>query len=543
MGDPLHARPATVIYGGTAAAPDLDDDALYVVTNDGVLHAIDPTRPNDESQGGREYWAFVPRELVGRLRDLYYNRALADPEDRGYGLDAGITVLKLDHDDDGIVEPADEPGARDRVFLYFGERRGGSSYFAFDVTRKLAPLPLWTRSYAPEGAGQSWSTPGPARVRIGAGERLVLVFGGGYDTTQDEQPYAEDSRGRGVYMVDAVTGELLWRAGPDEGATLQLAGMRHSIPGDVRVIDLSGDGLADRLYAADLGGRVWRFDIANGRPVAGPEGERLVEGGLVASLGNAEDTDSRDQAATRRFFHAPDPALITREGTSFVNIAVGSGHRERPASDLTTQDWFFAVRDYNAYTPLLASSYRDDCSSVATACHEIVWEEDLVDLTDVVGPDATAAVPATTAGRAAGWRLRLARQGEKALAESRTFQGKVFFTTHSPIEADPPRESCSLGGGVNRLYIVNAVDARPVHKNDESATESMESPDDRSRRLAQGGIAPEAVFVFPAPGADPEHPDPPRPRAPPVCLVGLEHCGVGLSNSPERTYWRQRGTR
>ena len=30
---------------------------------------------------------------------------------------------------------------------------------------------------------------------------------------------------------------------------------------DLTVIDSDADGLADRIYAADLGGRVWRIDF------------------------------------------------------------------------------------------------------------------------------------------------------------------------------------------------------------------------------------------------------------------------------------------
>ncbi len=37
MGDPLHSRPATVIYGGPADDPDI---TLYATTNDGYLQAI-----------------------------------------------------------------------------------------------------------------------------------------------------------------------------------------------------------------------------------------------------------------------------------------------------------------------------------------------------------------------------------------------------------------------------------------------------------------------------------------------------------------------
>ena len=56
--------------------------------------------------------------------------------------------------------------------------------------------------------------------------------------------------------------------------------MTNAIPGEVRAVDLTGDGFADRMYAADMGGRVWRFDIRNGQPASS-----LVWGGVFASLG------------------------------------------------------------------------------------------------------------------------------------------------------------------------------------------------------------------------------------------------------------------
>ena len=537
MGDPLHSRPATVIYGGNQAKPDLYDDALFVVTNDGVLHAIDPTNPADETLGGTELWSFVPRNLVGRMRDLYYNRILQDPEDRGYGLDANIRVLRIDNNNNGIIETADEVGKRDKVYLYFGQRRGGSSYYALDVSTKLSPKLMWASDYAiDDEAGQSWSSPVPARVRIGTTEKLVLVFGGGYDTDHDDQPFVDGDRGAGVYMVDALTGALIWRAGSDSGANLRLEDLRNAIPGDVRVIDLTGDGFADRMYAADLGGRIWRFDIFNGKPASGTEGLRLVEGGVIASLGNAEDGSGRDQTNTLRFFYSPDPALITRPGPNFINIAIGSGHRELPGSDLTTRNWFFSVRDYNVFTPLLSSWYQSDCSAATTPCHEVILEEDLKDLTDIVGDDATAAVPVAVPGGVVGWKILLEETGEKVLAEARTFQDSVFFTTYSPVETGITDDTCGIKFGLNKLYVVNAVDARPIYQYDSAVGESVE---DRSKDLAQGSIAPEVVFVFPTPPTDASGQQ--VPAVPPVCLVGLENCGFGITNPPVRTYWRQRG--
>ena len=53
--------------------------------------------------------------------------------------------------------------------------------------------------------------------------------------------------------------------------------MNNSIPGRITVIDTNGDGFADRMYAGDMGGRVWRFDIINGSGAS-----TLVTGGVIA---------------------------------------------------------------------------------------------------------------------------------------------------------------------------------------------------------------------------------------------------------------------
>ena len=222
------------------------------------------------------------------------------------------------------------------------------------------------------------------------------------------------------------------------------------------------------------------------------------------------------------------------------------------------RNWFFSVRDYNVLTPLRKSWYKSDCTGSLTPCHEVITEDDLVDLTDTVGVDATAAVPVSYPSGVAGWRIALEVDGEKVLAEARTFQGDVFFTTYAPVPRDLTADGCGIKFGLNKLFVVDAVDARPVYNYDAQTGESVE---DRSNELAQGSIAPEVVFIFPTPptvaatepppncastpGCDVNDPTTwprlPGPALPPVCLVGLETCGFGLANPPVRTYWRQRG--
>jgi len=539
MGDPLHARPGAVIYGGSAADPDL---TLYATTNDGMLHAID-------GKTGDELWAFMPRQLLIRLERLAEDKNVAS---HGYGLDSPVEVLRIDRNGNGEIEPDGtdidlvdgvEDNEKDRVILFFGMRRGGSHYFALDVTKRLEPKLLWRIGENDDwlvgavdellpGVGQTWSSPTLARVNVtghdftGNPDKFVLFLGGGYDTGQDNQiAYQPDSVGNRVYMVDALSGKLLWRAGPtgDTGAQLKLPKMTNAIPGEIRPVDLTGDGFADRMYAADLGGRVWRFDIRNGQAASS-----LVKGGVFASLG-VGDSASKPDGSNRRFFYAPDIALIKRDSINWLNVAIGSGDREKPVTDKTVVNRFYSLRDYNWSTLVGTDQYKDDCLTTETEpCHEIITDADPFDVTLVVNPSIPTYGP--------GWKMTLSLPGEKTLAESRTFRDRIFFTSFEPSVVSTDPASCSSRLGINRLYVVDAATGDPVENFDFSTTGAT-SVGDRSRELVQRGtIAPEAIFVFPTPD------DPTDPRVDPVCLIGLENCGTGLANPPVRTYWEQRGS-
>jgi type IV pilus assembly protein PilY1 len=528
MGDPLHARPATVIYGGTAESPDT---TLYTTTNDGMLHAI-------KGSTGEELWAFIPTELLPRLEKLYANDGVAN---RVYGLDGSVKTYRIDTNNDGTIDPSDG----DKVYLFFGMRRGGQHIYALDVTNRSAPKLMWragavdatgfggittaSATYLP-GIGQTWSNPVVTRMNIdrtwGSNDKkLVVVLGGGYDVTHDSKTtYADDTVGNRVYILDALTGSLIWHAGPatDTDAQLPLADMTSAITADVRSFDLTGDGFDDRLYASDLGGRVWRFDISNGETPA-----NLVQGGVFASMGAGDGHTTVD----RKFFYAPDVSLVRYSGRSWLNVAIGSGDRERPVTDKTTTNRFFSFRDYNIFPPIASDKYLTDCSTETVPCHQVITADDarLVDVTSDLAP--------TIGSSSAGWYLTLSETGEKALAESRTFNNAVYFTTYTPREKDGGLV-CGLSVGVSKLYVVSAVNASPLYNYDTSV-DGATSLTDRSKELAQGAIAPEVVFVFPTPDSDTPGVTP--PAVPPICLVGLESCGAGISNPPVRTYWRQRG--
>jgi type IV pilus assembly protein PilY1 len=536
MGDPLHSRPAVVVYGGSATSPDT---TIYATTNDGLLHAIDAAT-------GVETWAFLPVQMMPRLSSLYQD---AGATSRVYGMDGAVRAYKVDQDQDGIVESADG----DRVLLFFGMRRGGQHYFAMDVTNRAAPELLWRIGAEDDpalglgtitadsdrllpGIGQTWSNPAITRMNINRSwgsntDKLVLVFGGGYDPEHDlKTSYADDAVGNRLYIVDAFTGDLIWRAGPtsDTTAQLRLASMKSAITADVRSFDITGDGFDDRMYTADLGGRIWRFDIVNGATPA-----NLVKGGVFATLGVA-DTSGTPDTANRKFFFAADPSLIRYGGRAWINIAIGSGDRERPVSEQFVDNRFYSLRDYAIYNAIDSNRY---VSTAPTGADALTPFHRIITASDARMTDVTSTLSPTLSADTVGWYMDLAETGEKALTESRTFQNAVYFTTYVPRERSGQID-CGRGLGVNKLFVVSAVNAAPVFNYDVSTPGATEL-EDRSKELAQGGLAPEVVFVFPTPtaanGLTP-------PAVPPVCLVGLETCGAGLSNPPVRTYWRQRGT-
>lgn len=528
MGDPLHSRPATVIYGGTSATPNINDAVVFAATNEGYVHALDPVT-------GTELWSFIPDVMLPKLYDLYANPATST---KFYGVDGNMQVLKIDINRNGIVESADG----DRVYLYFGMRRGGNAYYALDVTDKNTPKFMWknTATQLP-GLAQTWSTPAIAKVNVNSGsqtqaQKYVLIFGGGYEEDQDPNSttlltaYSTDTTGNRIFMVDAATGARLWYAGgAGAGVNLLLDGssgkpnMNNSIPGDIRVIDLDNDGYADRMYAGDMGGRVWRFDITNG---ATPN--NLVAGGIFASLGNADES-SHPAASTRRFYYAPDVALIRYEESTFLNITIGSGYRASPLN-LQVEDRIYALRDRNVFNKLTQAQYNSFVRITD-------GDSQLIDVTD----DIRTPVPAT----AKGWKINLTdREGEKVLAEARTFQNRIFVSTYTPYDGETPTDPCIPRQGTNRLYIMDVLNGMPAipafpegtSQEDKDAAIAALDEDDRSNDLGQGGIAPEAVFLFPTPDEDCEG-DECKPE--PECLVGLENCGVELTNNPVRTFWTQ----
>lgn len=499
MGDPLHSEAVTVTYGPS-------DTTVYFATNDGFLHAID-------ADTGVEKWAFIPEEFLADQVELFLDEAV---DSKNYGIDGNLRIQQIG-DSDGVVEKTDG----ERVYLFFGMRRGGDAYYALDVTTPTAPELLWRHdSTTLPGAGQSWTSATPTRINVDSpnqsASKLVVVLGGGYDASQDGAAAAIDDAGNSIYIVDSENGSLLWHGthtGGDKSFSVDGKSMSYSIPADVKVLDFDGDGFADRMYAADMGGQIWRFDVRNGETPA-----NLIVGGVIAQLGAAPNEDP-DLSSVRRFYYAPDVALASLPNRSFIHIGIGSGHRGHPLGK-DAHDRFYALRDMDALRPLTDQQYRD---------YTPITDADLEPVTSV---------NTTVSSTQKGWKLELnTAAGEKVLAEARTFNNQVFFTTFTPDGGTA--NQCEPRAGTNRIYVMNVVNAAPVMNLDRPTEPGPLTLSDISRTV-NGSILSQVVFLFPSPTGDPSQVctgDDCNTQA--IACVDLFCMPTGFGNNPIRTVWRQ----
>ncbi len=458
-------------------------------------------------------WSFIPKELLDDFGDLFFDENV---NFKHYGIDGDIVPIVADRNENGVIEVG-----TDLVYLVFGMRRGGDNYYMLDVTDKNTPKLRWIRTF-PQ-FGQTWSAPVAARLKVSSSavtspDDAVLVMGAGYDTVHDQttHPSTIDGEGAGIFMLDLETGAELWRAGNDSGADLRLERMTRAIPGRIRVLDMSGDGFADRMYAADLGGQIWRFDISNGKVPS-----TLVAGGVIARFG-AEDIASPGPAETRRLYTTPDVSMFRdlTQDRRYLAISIGSGYRAHPL-DSSAEDRFYSLRDADVFTSLSQAAY--DAYPIAT-------DADMVEISGTFGTTLNLADR--------GWKFTLP-PGQKVLSGSQTFDDSVFFVSfEAQSESANP---CQAGLSVNRLYHVDIVNGDPVVDLDSLDPNDPEAADDaRVTELKQGGIAPKPTFLFPSP-ADPENCQGDECAPPPVGCVGVECFDPGFTNNPVRTLWTQDG--
>jgi type IV pilus assembly protein PilY1 len=404
LGSFLHSRPSVIHYASQSV--------IFAGANDGMLHAFDDIT-------GEELWGFVPPNLLNNLQALRADivASFVDGSPKAY----------IDYKADGSIN---------RAILIFGERRGGDHYYALDVTNPNAPQYLWEISPSTVGfseLGQTWSTPNIGKIAYGAGEKWVAFIGGGYDENQDNDPVtAPDSKGRAIYVVDVLTGSLVWRYSYAENSEMQ-----YSIPSDIAKVDTDGNGKINRLYVGDIGGRLWRFDIED--PDTTKWSAKVI---FNANPGSSDH---------RKIFHPPEVTLENDEG-NYEMVFLGTGDREHP-KNTTVVNRLYAVNDKNFSSPFNENDLED-------------VTQDL--LQDPSTPETQKNTILNNLKAKKGWYIKLHdNQGEKCLSSPVVIYKIAYYTTFSPTtgsETDP----CFVGEGTARMYAVDYKTAMAVFNLDDT---------------------------------------------------------------------------
>jgi type IV pilus assembly protein PilY1 len=518
MGDVLHSRPLAINYGARDSYGEQNQDVRLVFgANDGLLRMVrntmpsasEPTPGDQENPGyGEEVWAFMPRELLAQVPQWAMGGRVE--LNRPYGVDGEPALLTIDTNRDGIIDNNGSctVGADDcdRAWVYFGLRRGGKAYYALDVSNPDAASPklLWKVDDSMTDfteLGLTFSTPRVGWVQLEDAGDLnlfgadntnvpipVVIVGGGYHghavepgdcdpvpddhhvcgaDSKDKLSYYGGDAGEGnaVFIIHARTGELIWKVtgGPSSDADTHAVHpqMKHGIAAAVAPMDANGNGILDRLYVPDTGGRVWRIDIPEFVKDVSPEKHRKEnwKATLLADLRPSDDALASSTDDDLRFFHSATIVRRARDGIGVYDaIAVGSGDREHPQSETNKNNWFFLFKDRNVISgdPAVAGDPSADPPVPARAA---LAPGDLTDITNQC-LNVTAGVPCT-ADLTHGWRLALEEKGEKNLSSPFIGGNGIIFTTYLPEGQGEEADPC-VPEGLGRLYQVGLASGEPL---------------------------------------------------------------------------------
>jgi type IV pilus assembly protein PilY1 len=356
---------------------------LLAGANDGMLHAF---RESD----GEELWAFIPPDILPRLQNLTVRSA-----EHEFYLDASPIVTDI------------KVGTTWKTIAVFGERRGGETYHALDITNTSSPTYLW--SFTDARMGETWSEPTIGKIRMSDGTaKYIGIVGGGYDTAQN------NNSGKALFVIDLSTGTKLWEYYNSSSDDRQY--MNFSIAANPAAVDTDNDGYINRVYVGDVGGQLWKFDFSAAATVSSGlitnyTGKRL----FAASPTQTNPPPTGAYYPAQAIYATPTMSL---DASGNLWVYFGTGDRNHPNNASTNR--FYAIKDNTNMTN-------------ATA----LTEASLVNVTS------------TYQTVTQGWYMTLESE-EKILAAANVFNKIVFFSTFTPGTT----ATCLGGGGEARLCAV-----------------------------------------------------------------------------------------
>ncbi len=372
-----------------------ESDTIYVGANDGMLHGFNALT-------GAELFAYVPAGLdfdqLGNLSDPQYS------PNHQYFVDGPVVVSST----------SQTPG---KNYLIGTLGRGGRGIYSLDVTTPAAfasSSVLWDKTGSALGndMGQVLGEPLIATLNAldGDGDKIqAAIVSNGINSPNGHAV---------LFVLDLSDGSVIRQIDTGIGGDNGLSAPRGA--------DIDGDGDVDYVYAGDLKGNIWKFDLHTTDSSAWS----IAFSG--APLFTAKDAGGKAQPITAGLAIARDPA------TSKTWVFAGTG------SFMTSAD--VSNQDVQTMYGLI-----DDAGAIG-------GRTDLVERSIIVaktqdGNDVRGFESASTlASGKRGWYvdLDIPTAGERIVSNPRVRGAVLLFASMIP----PQENTCDAGG----TGYVNAID-------------------------------------------------------------------------------------
>ena len=253
IGDIVHSSP---LYQGYIDGSGDDYGVIYVGSNSGLLHAFYAGKTNgdaaDKALRGKELFGYVPNHVFPRLNEL--TRPAATHQ---FYVDSTPFVR-----DTGTQK-----------MLIGGLGRGGKGVYALDVTDPLthteanvASWVLWeyprdnTPQAQKDALGYTYARPFMVKSND-ADIDWVVLLGNGYDS-KDQCPALfilnAHTKTEGGVTIPAGSSVEIIKASTTATCTGDCNGLSEPLP-----VDVDGNFTVDYVYAGDLRGNIWKFDLTS----------------------------------------------------------------------------------------------------------------------------------------------------------------------------------------------------------------------------------------------------------------------------------------
>ena len=388
---------------------------LYVGANDGMLHALradgvigtisSPCNPDHADCEGEEEFAYIPKALYPHLSNL------SDPSySHRYYVDGSIRVADayFNFNDNGISDTT-----RWGTVLVGLLAGGGKGVYALDVSNPYSfdkKDVLWDLDSTDlPYLGHTYGNASVVKLQDGT---WAAVFANGYESAGYKA---------GLYIVNLENpSDVVFLDTEADGSLASPNGLSSPLP-----VDTNNDKMADTVYAGDLQGNLWKFDLSssnrNGWDIA------YKQGSTPQPLYRACTTTdcSSPQPITSR----PEVADHSQGG---VIVLFGTGRYLTTGDPSSTQlQTFYGVRDNGN-----AVDDRSDLQAQRIQAETYVAASDTdYRITSNVAVDYTLYD---------GWYLDLNSSdypGERVVANPIVRGGRVIFPTLAP-----DTEPCDFGG-------------------------------------------------------------------------------------------------